>query len=590
MERNTTQHTSRIRGLAVVAAAIAVSAVSPALASAAPASVGGNDENSGTPLSSDVIEFIDYDANHVNDLTVTFDASAQKVTFHDQNQPVEKYVSNYQYSNAFTQCFELDSHTVQCQTKNVEELRMWTFGGNDVVHVEGDPIKTTIYGGEGIDTIYGGAGEDQVDSGPGNDWVFGRDGDDTLAGGADQDWIVGHDGNDELDGGDGADKLDGDVGNDDIHGGPSSDTVDYHYYTSPIEVSLDDQFGDGKAGESDNVRSDVEHISAGSGADHLYGSAADNIIKGNGGADVIYGFGGEDVLFGGALDDHLYGGNGGDDIRGETGADSMFGGNDDDVMLGSTGADTHDGGPGVDGAQYWDRTNKVAVTIGDGQANDGEAGEGDSVLPTTENAMGGKGDDELVGDAGNNYLLGYEGNDTITAGLGNDTLDGDKGDDRLNSKDGLGDVDKCGAGNDTVDPDGTDTLSDCETSLLATNNGQGNGNGQGGQQQIAGPTMKISSKAKVAGGKAKVTLKCPKTAKVRCIGTLKLTRSGKKVGSKKFSIKAGKSAVVKVKLASKARKVLVSKGKSTIKASASAKDSVSQSKTTTGKVKLKLAK
>jgi Ca2+-binding RTX toxin-like protein len=58
---------------------------------------------------------------------------------------------------------------------------------------------------------------------------------------------------------------------------------------------------------------------------------------------------------------------------------------------------------------------------------------------TVENAIGGSGNDVMLGNIADNRLEGGAGNDLIAAGLGNDTLDGGAGDDEM-----LG-----GAGNDT---------------------------------------------------------------------------------------------------------------------------------------------
>ena len=57
-----------------------------------------------------------------------------------------------------------------------------------------------------------------------------------------------------------------------------------------------------------------------------------------------------------------------------------------------------------------------------------------------ENAIGGSGNDILIGNqannaltggAGNDLLTGLDGNDTLTGGVGNDALSGDAGNDTL---------------------------------------------------------------------------------------------------------------------------------------------------------------
>ena len=62
------------------------------------------------------------------------------------------------------------------------------------------------------------------------------------------------------------------------------------------------------------------------------------------------------------------------------------------------GPDTLSGGSGVDAVDYSTRTTGVTVTLGGGPANDGEAGEDDSVGADVEGVLGGAGDDILIGD------------------------------------------------------------------------------------------------------------------------------------------------------------------------------------------------
>src|SRR5439155_4947003 len=113
------------------------------------------------------------------------------------------------------------------------------------------------------------------------------------------------------------------------------------------------------------------------------------------------------------------------------------------------------------------------------------------------------------------------------------------------------------------------------------------------------PGVKIPKQtAKVKNGKVPVSVSCPAKAKTSCVGKLVLktaravtTSSGKKkvvtLGKASFSIAAGKTKVVKVKL-SKGGKNLLSAHK-TVKsiATATAHDATGKSKTTSGKVKVK---
>jgi len=104
-----------------------------------------------------------------------------------------------------------------------------------------------------------------------------------------------------------------------------------------------------------------------------------------------------------------------------------------------------------------------------------------------ENALGGAGDDSLLGNSLNNVLNGGAGNDTLTGGAGNDTLQGGSGSDWLDG--GLGNdvyvVDSssdvvseaANSGFDTVQSSVTWTLGDNFENLRLSNgsiNGFGN--------------------------------------------------------------------------------------------------------------------
>ena len=134
-------------------------------------------------------------------------------------------------------------------------------------------------------------------------------------------------------------------------------------------------------------------------ADKLYGTNADDTIKGLGGNDVLYGGWGDDKLYGGKGNDKLYGGEGDDFLYGEAGNDNLYGGDGDDLL------------------------------------------------------DGGAGNDKLYGSDGDDTLKGQKGNDKLYGGDGEDKLYGGKGDDRLYG----------GAGADTfvyANGDGNDRIGD----------------------------------------------------------------------------------------------------------------------------------
>ena len=86
----------------------------------------------------------------------------------------------------------------------------------------------------------------------------------------------------------GADTLNGGIG--------VSDRITYGTRTSGVGVSLDDVRNDGAAGEQDDVRSTVEHITGSNFADTLVGSSVGNIIEGRSGPDTILGQDGNDTI------------------------------------------------------------------------------------------------------------------------------------------------------------------------------------------------------------------------------------------------------------------------------------------------------
>ena len=98
----------------------------------------------------------------------------------------------------------------------------------------------------------------------------------------------------------------------------------------------------------------------------------------------------------------------------------LTGGDGYDRFDGRGGADTIVGGDGYDLADYSSRTAPLSLTL-DGVANDGEAGEQDSL--DVEDLRGGAGADTLLGDDEENYLDGGPGADVMRGGAGFDFVD-----------------------------------------------------------------------------------------------------------------------------------------------------------------------
>lgn len=200
------------------------------------------------------------------------------------------------------------------------------------------------------------------------------------------------------------------------------------------------------------------------------------------------------------------GGPGNDRIIGGRAADVLRGGDGSDTLIESTTAtpdapitsDVIDGGPGDDTVDYsWanagPRTAPVRVSLpapGQTTTGNGEPGENDQIT-SIESAVGGAGDDVLIGNDGANSLTGNDGNDQlvgnagtdrITGGSGDDSVDGGDGadtlqgeagsnrisggedDDTIDSRNGVGETVQCGRGNDHVRSDlQLDAPVDCDT-------------------------------------------------------------------------------------------------------------------------------
>ena len=241
----------------------------------------------------------------------------------------------------------------------------------------------------------------------------------TLSGNSSADKLFGGPAADTLNGEDNDDTLDGGPGADHVNGGAGNDYADYRTRTAPLSLSLDGLANDGAAGEGDNL--DVESLIGGSGSDRLVGSA---------GANLFYGMGGDDTLDGRA------------------------------------GSDWFNGGAGADTADFSSRVNPVSLSPG-ADANDGEAGEGDSINTDVERLFGGAGSDTLLGGTGAQRLEGREGNDTLDGGGGVDVIRGDGGTDSIKSRDLLADDIACGADQDQVTGDLIDLILRTECEILS---------------------------------------------------------------------------------------------------------------------------
>ena len=161
-------------------------------------------------------------------------------------------------------------------------------GSNFDDTLAGDGKLNFINGGPGDDRISGAESDDILGGGLGNDNITGDTGNDTVDGAEGNDTLNGTDGNDTLRGFTGADILDGGAGADTMSGGDGVDTVTYASRSADVNVDTLGDPDDGERNESDQVRTDVESVRAGSGDDriNIADGAAGTVICG-GGTDQV---------------------------------------------------------------------------------------------------------------------------------------------------------------------------------------------------------------------------------------------------------------------------------------------------------------
>jgi Ca2+-binding RTX toxin-like protein len=231
-------------------------------------------------------------------------------------------------------------------------------------------------------------------------------------------------------------------------------------------IRLDKPFSESSvdgAGGNDTI-SGACYVDAGAGDDIVFGCTSprlqprieagpgDDLVVGSGLGEVITGGGGRDVLDGGAGDDSIADGDRAD----------------------AADADQLDGGAGFDTVtSYADRPQPVTVDLSVAAPN-GAAGEGDT-LQGFEGAVGGFGDDillgtergdQLGGHLGADRIEGRGGDDDIAGGEGVDRISGGDGDDTIHGRDQYRDSIDCGPGADHGSADRADRQTACES--LAT--------------------------------------------------------------------------------------------------------------------------
>ena len=263
-------------------------------------------------------------------------------------------------------------------------------------------------------------------SGSGADYLIGNSLNNTLTGGA---------GADTLNGAQGSDLLFGGADNDTYLFGAASvaeadqvtenlnegtDTLNFAYLTTGIEVNL-------AANSTQTVHLNrtlklnspitFENFGGGSGADTLTGNSLNNTLTGGPGDDKLNGAAGNDVLIGGANNDtYLFG------PATAVEADQV----------------TENLNEGIDLLNFAYLTTDVVLNLGSIAVQLVHMNRTLKLnsVSSFENAMGGTGNDTLLGNAlanrltggnGNNILIGLEDRDILAAGSGADILIGGLG-------------------------------------------------------------------------------------------------------------------------------------------------------------------
>ncbi|WP_162560038.1 peroxidase family protein [Methylotetracoccus oryzae] len=184
----------------------------------------------------------------------------------------------------------------------------------------------------------------------------------------------------------------------------------------------------------------------------ITGTTANNTVVGTANDDLILGLTGNDTLTGAAGNDIVDGGGGGDTLLASV----------------NDGDDDYRGGAGTDTYSLANTTADATIDLGTGTATSVQTGS--DTLLAIENAVGGSGNDLLIGRAGvNNRLTGGVGNDTFQIQDAGDIV-----------------VEAAGGGTDTVQASITYTLAANVENLTLIGIGDINGTGNGGANILTG--------------------------------------------------------------------------------------------------------
>ncbi|MBP2159785.1 MULTISPECIES: calcium-binding protein [Asticcacaulis] len=334
---------------------------------------------------------------------------------------------------------------------------LWGGNGNDVIYGDAKSLtagsaggKDVLYGDDGNDTLYGDGATSDASAG-GDDKLYGGKGNDVLHGGGGNDLFVfegkgfGNDVIADFSRSEGnRDKIDLSqmkvafedleltvVGKDTVITFASGDTLVVKNFTG---LTKDDIIAAVKSDASalkayertttTGVETNKTDYTLGSDAKTLayQGSESfrgvandlDNLVTAGSGADTVYGRGGNDKLYGLDGNDQLYGGDGNDTLYGRQDNDNLSGDAGNDNLMGDGGNDVLNGGRGNDNLSGGADSDRFVFSKGDG--NDVIADFGtDDFIDFSGTSL--KFSDVQVVDTGADILLRYGADSILLKGV-----------------------------------------------------------------------------------------------------------------------------------------------------------------------------
>ncbi len=425
-------------------------------------------------------------------------------------------------------------------------------GGNDTVTLNVPNLESaTVAGGAGDDIITGTDGNDTISGEAGNDRITGFRGNDTITGGDGSDVMI-------WNNGDNNDTNDGGANNDEtlITGAAADDimTVVQNGTTTQFDrtnlVPFNVQMLNGSV-EKLSLTPLAGNDSLATNADvpiamAVDGGSGDDTLTTGAGADLLTGFDGNDTLSGQGGGDRIVGDRGNDTMNGGAGDDTTVWNNGDnnDVMNGDDGVDRVETNLAAAGDQAslkmengrlrFDRLNLVPFNLSiSAEVFELNGLGGDDSLTTTADVV-----TPLVIDAG-------AGNDTIQGGSASDSIDGGDGNDTISVRENVADFVRGGVGADTATVDAVDAVAADVETVDRPKPGAGQA-AKTGTVKKGVASLKVSCPAGVSECKGSVTLR---TAKGRI----------KTLGKANYTLKAGQSKTLKLRLAKNTAKLAKNK-------------------------------